>query len=46
MKSKIIEFLTVALFSICIAVLLYIGIPWAMEEPIYCGNRPCSEVKK
>jgi len=46
MVSKIIDFLVSAVVALGLALILYFGIPWAMNEPIYCGNIPCSQVKK
>ncbi len=27
-------------------ILGFFGSIWAMNEPIYCGNKPCAEVSK
>lgn len=32
--------------AVLVLFLVFFALPWAMEEPIYCGHRPCAEIQK
>ena len=44
MSDETWEKITVVIAVFALAAVLYFGIPWAIREPIYCGDVPCSEV--